>query len=92
MVKEPRDTRTVCTRCGTVAQQVYIKQGSEIMILLLLFFFIVPGVLYWLYCSSKNYWGCPRCFSGDIIPLDSPLAAKIQAIAAAVHSESALQG
>lgn len=78
-MKESEDDRVLCTRCGTVGEQEYITHGSPAVILLLLFFFIVPGVLYWLYCKSQDYWGCPRCFSGEIIPLNCPRAASILA-------------
>jgi hypothetical protein len=63
-----------CTRCGSVAEPVHFGRGSNVLCLLLFLFFIVPGIIYWLWMNLEDYWGCPTCCAREIVPLSSPVA------------------
>ncbi len=71
--------RILCVDCGTEGEQVRIVNESWLLAFLLLLLFILPGVLYIAYCHSKAYWGCPRCRSRKILPLDAPSVVKLKA-------------
>lgn len=58
-----------CTRCQSVGLTGYGRIGSPRLGLLLLCFFVVPGVVYflWYFCSRR--WGCSTCGSFKVVPL-----------------------
>jgi hypothetical protein len=73
--KKPRlDNRRYCTRCGTVAEPFYYSAGSGLVERFLFCLFIVPSIFYHFWRRSREDWGCPRCKSAEVIPLDSPIA------------------
>jgi hypothetical protein len=78
-----KDDLVLCTQCEEEVDQQLIGTPSLVVTLLLLLFFIVPGILYWLYCEHGSYWGCPRCHSSKIVPLNSAAAARIKRMQAA---------
>lgn len=63
-----------CTRCGNVAEPTQFGRGSNVVCLLLLLVFIVPGIIYLIWMNSTDYWGCPTCGAREIVPLSSPVA------------------
>lgn len=63
-----------CTACGSVASPVIRQEGSGAITVLLLLFFIVPGIIYAIWRGSTRRTVCPRCGNASMIPLDSPLA------------------
>ena len=74
MSRTVQDKRRFCTTCGTVANPIYISHGSLFVGVVLVFFFILPGVFYLAWCRSKEHWACAKCKGVNIIPLDSPIA------------------
>jgi hypothetical protein len=73
------DADVLCTQCGTMVRQGRIGSPSIVAAFFLALFFVIPAVFYWIYRSATSYWGCPRCFSKAIIPLNSPRAVSILA-------------
>lgn len=63
-----------CTRCGTVGEQAFYRNGSVLLGIILLLFFVVPGVIYFIWYFGAGYWGCPRCQAEEIVPVNSPIA------------------
>jgi hypothetical protein len=73
------DYRVLCLECGRVEEQVYYGAPSIIVALLLALFFVIPAIIYWIVCSSREYWGCAYCESSRIIGLSSPVAKEVLA-------------
>lgn len=61
-----------CTRCQSVGLKTYERSGNPRMGVLLLFFFVVPGVLYLLWHYTSGHWGCNTCGSRKVVPLVEP--------------------
>ena len=69
----------LCPNCLTTAKpKLYTKGdiGTEIVLWLL---FILPGVLYSVWRHASRYKGCPECGHAEMIPTNSPRAAKLRA-------------
>lgn len=63
-----------CQSCGHVGRPFIESAGNAGVAMLLLLFFIVPGLIYLAWWSSKNPRDlCWRC-RAPVIPLDSPVA------------------
>jgi hypothetical protein len=58
-----------CTRCQSVGLKTYVRSGNPRMGMLLLFFFVVPGVLYFLWYLASGHWGCNTCGSRKVVPM-----------------------
>lgn len=65
-----------CTRCYYIGPARRKKPGS-IGIEIVLWFFIIPGLIYSIWRSSSTYKACESCGSGDVVPLDSPKGQEI---------------
>lgn len=68
--------RLYCPHCGTVGAPEFHMSGSIIVEVLLWLFFLLPGIIYSIWCRSTKRWVCPKCGMTGMIPLDSPLAQK----------------
>ena len=68
-----------CKQCGNVGYSTKIKKGSKAAALL-----FTPALIY---RAATAYYGCEKCGSAEVIPVNSPLAqealAKAKAIVAA---------
>lgn len=63
-----------CTNCGNLDEgQV---GGSIFITLLLLLFYIIPGLIYEIWRTSKKRLACKKCGKRGLIPEDSPIAQK----------------
>lgn len=58
-----------CTHCQSVGLIRFMRSGSPRIGLLLLCFFVVPGVLYFLWYFCSGHWGCSTCGSRRVVPL-----------------------
>ena len=63
-----------CTRCGVVGEPAHFGRGSNVVCLLLCLLFIVPGIVYYIWMNSTDYWGCKTCGAREIVPVSSPVA------------------
>ena len=51
----------ICSQCGTVGKPKVKNKGSIAVLLLLLLFFIVPGLIYLLWMASSRVNVCRKC-------------------------------
>jgi len=49
-----------CPICGSTAKPKKKANGSTIVLLFLLLFFLLPGLLYWMLKGGYSYY-CPKC-------------------------------
>ena len=81
----------LCTQCGTVAAPRRVTPGSGWITLVLLCFFIVPGLIYWIWRHTSTYAACANCGSKNVIPHASPVAREMistrPAVAASLQQE-----
>jgi len=64
----------LCTQCGTVAVSRPVTPGSGWITFILLWFFIVPGLIYWIWRHSSTYEVCSHCGSKNLVPTTTPFA------------------
>lgn len=69
--------KMMCARCGTLARPRIVTPGSLAIEVLLWCVLIVPGVLYGLWRASRRKHVCAACGSGELLPADSPMAARL---------------
>jgi hypothetical protein len=67
----------ICVTCGAVGYPKAESKGSFLIGFLLLLCFIVPGVLYLIYCMAAQRWVCPTCGSREVVPLNTPRGQKL---------------
>lgn len=67
----------LCKSCGAVGPARRVTPGSFLLELILWLCFLVPGILYSIYRISLRHNACGNCLSRDIIPKDSPVAARM---------------
>jgi len=72
-------TQVVCRNCGTKALSKTRSPRSFWIEIILWFSYLIPGVLYTLWCYHHTYEVCGTCGSRDIIPADSPAWRKLAA-------------
>lgn len=63
-----------CVRCGSIGEPDRKLKGSGWITFLLLFVYIVPGLIYMIWRRSGNTLACKKCGSHNIVPADSPRA------------------
>ena len=71
MTRRPR--MVVCTRCGYHGGPAD-QRPTALWGVLLLFFWVVPGVLYFVWWMQAAKLRCPSCTSDSVIPDTSPIA------------------
>lgn len=69
----------ICRDCGSVGRVKQITPGSIFIELILWCCFIVPGLIYSFWRLSKRHEVCAACGGQSIIPLDTPVGAKLAA-------------
>jgi hypothetical protein len=63
----------LCTQCGAITSPTRVTPGTVWITLVLLLFFIVPGIIYWLWRHSNTYSACRMCRSRNLVPTESPV-------------------
>jgi len=71
----------ICPNCHSIIKPREVESGSGWITLLLLFFFVVPAIIYSFWRSSTRKNTCPTCGAPNPVPLSTPAG---QAIAAKV--------
>lgn len=69
-----RTTEYYCTDCGYTGRTKRRYQGNGIIEIVLWLSFVIPGLIYSIWRSSKLLAICPTCNSHNTIPADSPTA------------------
>jgi hypothetical protein len=63
-----------CPNCGAVEIPMSKPKGSGLVNFILFLFFIIPGVLYFVWRMTTYRDVCPKCGAEGVIPTDSPRA------------------
>ncbi len=69
----------ICADCGSRDSQRTVTNGSFWIELLLLVFFILPGLIYGLWRLTTRHKACAKCGSKRLIPLDTPAGRELAA-------------
>jgi len=68
----------LCKNCGNQVRPVVSSKLNGCFLVVLLFFFIVPGVLYFFWAGTQKVVTCPKCKSQNtMVPLKSPEAQRL---------------
>lgn len=74
-----RPRLSVCTSCGYHGVADWQSRGSVWLGLVLLLFYVIPGVLYFWWRSTTTRPVCPACGQATVIPDDTPIARRMLA-------------
>lgn len=66
--------RVVCQNCGHVGEPSQKQRGSTLVTIILLLFWILPGVIYYIWRSADKSLRCDSCHSLNVIPADTEAA------------------
>lgn len=69
----------ICSVCGSVDNPKRAIKGNGAIELILWLAFLVPGLIYSIWRSSSRHSVCTVCGGTTLIPLDSPIGAKLLA-------------
>jgi hypothetical protein len=82
----------ICTQCGSVTSPKRFVPGSIVITLILLVFFVIPGLIYEIWRHSSAYNVCQRCGSRNLVPPSSPFGQDMvttrPAVAASLAAEN----
>jgi hypothetical protein len=73
-----RRTKIICRNCGNIGFSKEVIKGSLWITIILLFFYILPGIIYEIWRGTTKVFCCPKCNSQSIIPANTPAARKIE--------------
>ena len=62
-----------CKDCGFTGKLNKRNAHNELILILLLLCFILPGIIYAIWGSSNRYYKCPNCGGKNLIPANSPI-------------------
>jgi hypothetical protein len=63
----------ICPNCGVPSgYAVKAKKGNVLIGIILLLFFLIPGVIYFIWMGSGGTDVCIRCKQPGLVPLSSP--------------------
>jgi len=63
----------VCKNCGNQVRPIVSSRVNGCFLIVLLFFLIIPGLLYWVWAGTQKVLTCPQCKAQNtLVPLDSP--------------------
>lgn len=66
--------KVVCQNCGHVDLPSRKQRGHTLITIILLFFWIIPGIIYYIWRSTDRSLRCDRCHSINVIPMDTEAA------------------
>lgn len=70
----------LCKSCGNQVRPVVSSKLNGCFLIVLLCFFIVPGLLYLVWAGTQKVYTCPKCKAqGAMVPLGSPEAQRMKA-------------
>jgi len=72
-----KQTKVVCSACGSIGYPKKRISGSPILEILLWLLFLLPGLIYTLWRHANQHLVCRTCGQASIIPVDSPIGRKI---------------
>lgn len=84
--------RVCCRNCGSTVVPISRNNVNGCFLVVLLFCFIVPGILYWVWSATQKTLECPSCGSKDnFVPAYSPEGIRIAENADRPTSQSTTQ-
>jgi hypothetical protein len=69
----------ICKDCGTTGKPGRVTRGSLLIEIVLWLCFLIPGILYSLWRLTTKHKACKACGSQNLVPLSSPVGAKLAA-------------
>lgn len=69
----------LCTGCFAKVEPKKVTRGSIFIEIVLWLCFLIPGLIYSIWRLTTRQIACPKCGGTELIPLDSPRAAKLLA-------------
>lgn len=69
----------LCATCLTVGSPKTVARGSFWIEVVLWLCFLVPGLLYSIWRLTTKHKACAACGCTQLVPLDSPMAKRLQA-------------
>ena len=70
---KPSPATHVCRNCGNQVRPIVSTKLNGCFLIVLLIFFIIPGLLYWVWAGTQKILTCPKCNAQNtLIPLESP--------------------
>lgn len=68
----------LCRNCGNQVRPSVSSKVNGCFLIVLLFFFLVPGILYLVWAGTQRIYSCPKCGLQDtLIPLGAPEAQRL---------------
>lgn len=65
--------KQVCTQCGFVGEPTMRRPGSTVITFILVWFVIIPAVIYSAWRTSNAFPECPSCKAQrSMVPVNSP--------------------
>jgi hypothetical protein len=55
------------------------RKGSLLVFVVLLLFFIIPGLIYAAWGLSSGFMICPKCGSREFVPISTPKGKQLRA-------------
>lgn len=68
----------LCTRCLNEGAPARKTKGSLAVEVVLWLLFCLPGLIYSVWRQTNKYEACARCGATELVPLDSPAAARLR--------------
>jgi hypothetical protein len=73
------DPTHVCRNCGNAVRPLVSNKVNGCFFVVLLFLFVIPGILYLFWAGGQTFLFCPKCNAKDcFVPLGAPEAQRIQ--------------
>lgn len=64
--------KSICSNCGYSGKPVKESKGNILIAIILLIFFIIPGIIYIIWLLSNRKFICPQCKQQTMVPIDTP--------------------
>ncbi len=64
--------KVICRNCGRVSEPERILKGHVLITLILLCFYIIPGIIYMIWRRTGLKDACAICKSNNVVPENSP--------------------
>ena len=71
----------LCKNCGNEVRPRVTSKLNGCFFIVLLFFFVIPGILYLVWAGTQRVYTCPKCNAQNtLVPLTSPEGRKSRSV------------